>query len=106
MTRSLLMAVALAVIFASQQANASTAEREAIDEIAIVSVEAMEELAAILADDDASPACRGYADLLLLVAIYMRHLTTFPESRVALSEFANRVMPSVAANQYACENAL
>jgi hypothetical protein len=96
----LLLAVAL------ENASASTDEREAIEDIAIVDDAAMESLAAILADPDASPACKGYADLLLYAAASIRHVLEFPESLVARSELSTRVLPSVPASQYACENAV
>ena len=99
--------IALAcVLLIGATAYATTTEREAIEDIAIIDDAAMEQLAAVLADPDASPTCKGYADLLLYAAASIRHILDYPESIVARSELATRVLPSVPASQYACENAV
>lgn len=102
---ALVVALALTVLVA-YHAEASTDERQALDAIEIVDEAAMEELAAVLADADASPACRAYADVLLYLAGALQHALRYPDSYVARTELVGRIMPSVSVSQYACENAV
>lgn len=101
--------VAAALTFAiALNLHASTPEREGIDDLAAALIDdsVMEQLAETMQDPTASTACRGYADMLLLVGTYVRHLLTYPESLVARSEFSGRVMASVPPAQYRCEVAM
>ena len=106
MTLGVLIVAFIAVILVAYEVQGSTDEREAIEAIPIVDRAAMDELAATVSDADASPPCRGYADTLLYAAAVFDHALEYPESSAANTELMTRILPAVAAYQYACENAL